>query len=207
MLILNNSHYFSQGTTRKCYFHPDNNELCVKIPLTDQGDRTRGLMKNIDRENRYYRNLAKKNISWTHLSRYHGDTETNLGYSSVYQLVRDCHGEIAKNLEDYLADKNFVATHLNELIAALKELYTYMRDNQILTTSLQPRNIVLNPIANQFKLIIIDDIGNSEFIRISEFIAIFARKKIDRKWRRMLTLIQSSNPFLFQNLHTDILDH
>ena len=32
MLILNKDHYIGEGEIRLCYYHPDDMNLCVKIP-------------------------------------------------------------------------------------------------------------------------------------------------------------------------------
>ena len=202
MLILDNNLYFAQGTNRKCYLHPQNRDLCIKIPLQNQQTRQRGILRNIERENNYYKKLQKKNISWSHLCQYHGDIETDLGIGSVYQIIRDDSGEIATNLEHYLQQPEFVQAYQRQLISALKELFDYMVDNLIVTTSLLPRNIVLTRTTEGFKLTIIDDIGNSEWLKLSELTTALTIKKIRRKWHKMLTNIQTE----CKNLPSSIID-
>jgi len=190
MIELNESLFFSKGTTRKCFLHPENNDLCIKIPLVNEGKRNKGILKAVHRENKFYLRLKKRNVSWEHLSQYKGDVDTNLGRGSVYQLIRNDNGEIATNLEHYLQSKNQLINS-DVLSNVLDELYAYMQANQILTTSLLPRNIVLHQHHEQMKLVIIDDIGSSEFIPVSQYISFFAEKKIKRKWAKFKEIIDT----------------
>ncbi|REL34103.1 YrbL family protein [Thalassotalea euphylliae] len=206
MLILDNTLYFAQGTTRKCYLHPRNPDLCVKIPLQNQLKRQRGILRSIERENTYYKKLVKNNISWSHLCQYHGDVQTNLGTGSIYQVIRDTGGEIARNLEHYLQQENFVHDYQNQLVIALRALFAYMVNNRIVTTSLLPRNIVLTGAPDNFKLTIIDDIGNSEWLKVSELTTALTIRKIRRKWHKMLTDMQAKYEGLSESLIDDVLN-
>jgi len=190
MIELDDSLFFSKGTTRKCFLHPENNNLCIKIPLINEGKRNKGILKAVHRENKFYLRLKKRNVSWEHLSQYKGDVDTNLGRGSVYQLIRDDNGEIATNLEQYLQSKNPLINS-NVLANALDELYAYMQENKVLTTSLLPRNIVIHQRNGHVKLIIIDDIGSSEFIPVSQYISFFAEKKIKRKWAKFKEIVDA----------------
>ena len=181
MIELNESLYFAKGTTRRCFFHPEHDDLCIKVPLDNEGKRTRGILKAISRENQFYKTLQNNNISWEHLSEYKGDVDTNFGKGSIYQLIRDHNGEISTNLESYIQPNNSIESN-DELSRELNNLYRYMQQYKILTTSLLPRNIVIQKNESNVKLIIIDDIGSSEFIPVSAFFAKLAEKKIKRKW-------------------------
>ncbi len=192
MLVIDESLYFSKGTTRKCFIHPTNENLCIKLSLKDQGKRTPGIIKAIDRENAYYLKLTKRNISWSHLSQYCGDIVTNLGKGSIYQLIRDHDGKISTSLDKFLEKVTVPDDAL--LGEKLQTLYNYMQDNSILTTSLLARNIVVQKGMSDYELIIIDDIGNSEFVPVSEFSNYFASRKIKRKWQRFLKKIDITIP-------------
>lgn len=198
---LNESLFFAKGTTRKCFYHPDNEGLCIKIPMTDQGDRNKGIKKAVLRENKFYKKLQKRNINWQHLSQYKGDIETNLGIGSVYQLIRDDNGHISQSLESYFETNNCYGVKCNHCVKKkcnvisreLNNLHTYMQQNKILTTSLLPRNIVVKKESDAVKLVIIDDIGSSEFIPLSELTAKLTKNKINRKWGGMIKLIKENH--------------
>lgn len=197
MIEIDNSLFFSKGTTRQCFIHPDNKNLCIKISLKDQGKRTAGILKAIKRENKFYKYLEKQNISWSNLSRYNGDIDTSIGQGSVYELIRDYDGEISKSLESYLKQDNLTGIHYETLCKKLKNLYVYMQENKVLTTSLLTRNIVVKQSNNDFELVIIDDIGNSEFLAVSQLIPLLGERKIKRKWVRLLKKINVSSENFF----------
>lgn len=108
MLLLNNSLFFAKGTNRKCYFHPEDQNLCIKIPFQEKNKRQRRILRNIKRENNYYKKLSESTISWEHLSQYYGDVNTTLGEGSVYQIIRDSEGNIAKSLDEHLQQPKFI---------------------------------------------------------------------------------------------------
>lgn len=204
MLKLDDSLYFAKGYSRSCYVHPSDQNLCVKISLTDNPRRIKGITKGIIRENKYYKTLQKRAINWSQLSQYSGDIETTLGLGSVYQLIRDEDDAISQSLEKYFFTPGFIIENQKKIIDALCQLYLYMQENRILTTSLLPRNIVVAIHENKFKLVIIDDIGNSEFVPFSSFIPCLSHKKIQRKWLKMLSFIEKKHPDLPASFKSDL---
>ncbi|WP_321416500.1 YrbL family protein [uncultured Desulfobacter sp.] len=125
------------GVHRKCYIHPENADQCIKIVY-------RGGQAETIREQKYYRYLSQKGISWEMLAQFHGNIETNFGTGAVFDLVRDYDGSISKTLDTYfnLTDE---------------------------TTG---------------RCVIIDNIGNSDFIPICTYNKFLGNKKILRKWKR-----------------------
>ena len=173
MIELKEHHLIGQGFHRKCYIHPDNHNFCIKINTTSS-------TKENAREHALYRRLEKRNISWKHLARYHGEIYTNHGNGHIYDLIKDENQKPSKTLEYYLKNGIPDGTTL-----ALKNMEQYLLDNAIITTTLKPRNIVLQKSSNStLNAVIIDDIGNTEFIPISNVSNYFARLKIKRKLRR-----------------------
>ncbi|WP_133406385.1 YrbL family protein [Parashewanella tropica] len=194
MLIINESLYIAKGTHRCCYIHPHDDNLCIKIPLNKQGKQSKNIQKALNREHKYYKRLSSRNISWKHLSEYKGDIDTNLGKGSIYQLIKDDNGLVSKSLEYYLQNPSLIKDYEENFVKQLDCLYEYMSSNKILTTSLLPRNIAVQKTDCHLKLWIIDDIGNSEFIPISEVTSRLIRKKIKRKWNEMVELINTHYP-------------
>lgn len=200
MLKLDSTLYFSKGYCRSCYFHPSDDNLCVKIADFSTPKRNKGILKAIQRENDYYKSLQKKLTNWEHLSQYYGDVETNLGQGSLYQMIRDDNGNVAKNLDTYFNENSFMNEYEETLIKEFRNLYIYLQQNQIMTTAIFPRNIVAKRNGDAIKLIIIDDIGNTEFLKISELSKFFATKKLNRKWTKMATFITKKYPQVSENL-------
>jgi hypothetical protein len=108
------------------------------------------------------------------IPRYYGEIETNLGKGSVFDLVMDYNDTVSKTLVYYFSSDDKTEEHYNGLSESLYFLKDYLLQHQIITLTLDPKNIACQKInARNFRLFIIDNIGN-----------IFAQKKILRKWNR-----------------------
>ena len=161
-----------------CYKHPSNSNLCIKICFSENS-------KAQLRELNYYNHLLNRNIKWDLLTRFHGVVQTNMGAGYVFDLVTDDNYQPSKTLEYYLKE-----SVPNGTVKALLRLKHYLLQHSIVTTSLRPNNIVCKTNNSMTeKAIIVDDIGNTEFIPISSYSPHFAKRKIGRKWRRFERLL------------------
>jgi len=178
MLTLASSSLIGRGLRRECYFHPEDENKCIKIVVA--GDH-----KETVREQSYYRLLEKRNISWKMLARFYGNIETNRGEGAVFELIRDHNEEVSKTLEQYFSANNETDLNYQDLSQALPLLKQYLLKWKIVTMSLKPQNIVYQKIhPTQGKLVVIDNIGNSDFIPICNYVDRMAIRKIRRKWQR-----------------------
>ncbi|MGD9300726.1 MAG: PhoP regulatory network protein YrbL [Desulfobacterales bacterium] len=183
MLTLESSTLIGKGLRRECYFHPEDENKCIKIVVA--GDH-----KETAREQSYYRLLNKRKISWHMLARFHGNIETNRGTGAVFELIRDYDNGVSKTLEHYFAAENQTDLDYKELPRALTLLKQYLLRWKIVTMSLRPQNIVYKKInKSEGILVIIDNIGNSDFIPICDYVNWMAALKIRRKWQRFELLL------------------
>lgn len=178
MLLLNASDFVGKGLHRECYIHPNDEQRCIKVVVA-------GDLSESKREQSYYKLLQKRGVSWDILPRFHGVIETNKGAGAVFDLIRDYDGEISKTLEYYLSSEqldNAENPGISQAISVFKqELYR----QSIITMTLSPKNIMYKKTGiNEGRLIIIDNIGNSDFIPICSYIDSLAKKKITRKLLR-----------------------
>jgi hypothetical protein len=178
MLLLNASDFVGKGLHRECYIHPNDEQRCIKVVVA-------GDLSESKREQSYYRLLQKRGVSWDILPLFHGVIETNKGAGAVFDLIRDYDGEISKTLEYYLSSEqldNAENPGISQAISVFKqELYR----QSIITMTLSPKNIMYKKTGiNEGRLIIIDNIGNSDFIPICSYIDSLAKKKITRKLLR-----------------------
>ncbi|MFT5718893.1 MAG: hypothetical protein ACJAWS_001228 [Oleiphilaceae bacterium] len=191
-------HLIGKGYNRECYQHPENHKLCIKInlPRTPSSDS--------DREKKYYQHLLKRNVSWAMVPKYHGDIETNMGLGSVYDLILDDDGSASQTLEHYLAAKN----NFNAVLKPFLSLKEYLLQQRIIIMTLHPRNVLCQIKDGAItKLIICDDIGNSDFIPICNYSHYLARLKITRKWTKFEKLLSTKYQILnFQNAQAHIND-
>lgn len=189
MVYLSENLFIGQGAHRNCYIHSEDKDLCVKIPKS-------GHLKEMRREQKYYEKLEHRRISWEMIPKFHGTIDTNLGEGAVFDLVRDFDGEVSKDLAYYFnleQDENIKVSGLKDAILNLRE---YVHEEKILTMALKERNILFKRESLiSGRLVIVDDIGNTEFIPISNIFSFFAHKKIDRKILRFRKKLIKKFPF------------
>ena len=177
MLTLESSSLIGRGLRRECYFHPGDENKCVKVVVA--GDH-----RETVREQSCYRLLENRAISWKMLARFYGNAETNRGPGAVFELIRDYNGEVSKTLEHYIAAENSTDINYQDLSRALPVLKQYLLKWKIVTMDIKPQNIVYKKInESEGALVVIDNIGNSDFIPICNYVDFMARQKIRRKWQ------------------------
>lgn len=163
------------------YVHPLDRNLCIKIFVNGNSEEYR-------REEKYYRLLAKRNISWEMLPKFHGFIATNLGRGAFFDLVRDYDGDISKTLEYYVALDALTAQHQVSLCRAVLRLKEYLNRNRVITMTLKTQNILFRKLNDQAgDLVLVDSVRNSDLLPICNYSAYLAQKKILRKWQRFET--------------------
>ena len=183
MLILESSLLIGRGLRRECYFHPEDEGKCVKVVVA--GDH-----KETVREQSYYRLLERRQISWEMLARFYGNVETNRGTGAVFELIRNYNGEVAKTLEHYFSATLESDLDYHILSLRLPRLKQYLLQWNIVTMSIKPQNIVFKKTnATEGDLVVIDNIGNSDFIPICNYVGFMAKAKIRRKWQRFENIL------------------
>lgn len=193
-ITLSEKDYISRGLHRKCYHHPGDANKCIKVNYND------GAEEETNREIAYYKHLIKRNVSFDALAKYYGPVSTNYGNGHIFELVRDYNGETAIPLEKYLANKSLTEKYFDQLVTGLKELKSALLKDRIITMTIKSKNILFQHLSDtNSRLVIIDNIGNSTFIPIANYIPCFAKSKIERTWQRFLKSIvkeNSHNPLL-----------
>ena len=194
MLELSKDLYIGEGEIRKCYKHPKNEHLCLKIPH-----------KHITREYTYkeisyFKKLAKRNknkYSFAFYSDYHGEIETNLGQGQVFDLVKDeTTGEISRTLEYYLMEDNSIED--SKLWTAILDLKKQMTIHKVFTRDLRSRNLCCKILKDKsIQIIIIDGIGHRDFFPFADMFHHFSKKKIERTFKKWhFSSIQDQRNFL-----------
>lgn len=188
LIHLTEQDYIGKGLHRKCYHHPADLNRCIKINYND------GAEEETNREIAYYKHLIKRNIEWLALPQYYGTISTNYGQGQVFELIRDYNGQISTSLEHYLAEPQLTEQYYDALILAMRHLKSALLKDRIITMTIKSKNILFQQhTVKQNRLIIIDNIGNSTFIPIANYISLFAVRKIERTWQRFLKSIIKEN--------------
>ncbi len=177
-----------KGLHRECFEHPDNPDWCVKIVVAGNSNENH-------REAAYYEQLSGRGISWEMLTRFHGLVDTNMGEGAVFDLVKDYTGEVSGTLTRYLVSDELTSSYSAVLAGALIALKTYLIENRVITMTLKTKNILFQRgVDGQGKLVIVDNVGNSDFIPAADHSAFLARLKIQRKWHRFEKVLRESHP-------------
>jgi hypothetical protein len=136
------------------------------------------------REIRYLRFYEQRGRAMDHVSRYFDEVETSAGSGHVFELIRDREGEISPTLADRLATDGFT---LADCRAALDELKNYLMREGIIVADLHAGNLAWQEVERaRHRLVVIDGIGNTEFLKVNDYLLIAARRKVGRIWDRFL---------------------
>lgn len=148
--IINLAHAepFAAGMTRRCYVHPHNPALCVKIviPGAEKKERLNNLPFYSPRrlmplshfnpnlhESQGYRHAEamRSEAVWNHIPRFHGFVKTDLGTGLMVELLRHDDGDIATPL-----DKRLLSGADDSCRRAFAEFCRFMLTSSFYTNSL-----------------------------------------------------------------------
>jgi len=178
-ILLNKDLFIKEGIRQKCFMHPDDENLCIKIakPNIDK--------KRLINETKYWARYSKKKIKsndYPFFPRYYGTIETNLGIGHVFDLIRDeTTDEYSKTLDYYLLNSvDFINDGILE--ATFKKLIQLMARYRVIANDIKPENICCKILSdNTVQLVLIDGVGHRDFIPLVDWSAFFAKKKIQRR--------------------------
>jgi PhoP regulatory network protein YrbL len=183
MLELSPATLVGKGLHREVHVHPDDDSKCVKVVVLRGKEETR-------REQAYYRFLQRRNIDWISLPQFYGNEETNMGPGAVFDLIRDDDRQVSKTLAFYLDNLSSTPELVESISQALIKLKRDLLEQNIITMTLKPKNMVLQLRNDGVRCLIIDNIGNSDIVPISSYVRFFGRKKIERKWGKFKQLLK-----------------
>lgn len=177
MIDLDDLTAIGRGTNRTCYAHPQQSDLCIKV--THSND-----FSEMIKEIKYYRYLMQRDISWEHISSYHGSIETTKGRGEVFDLIKDYDGEVSKTLSYYLQSDELTKSIINP-IPLLKELKEYTLKELVVVKDLNTKNMLYQKVSeHEARLVLIDGVLNNDYLPFTKYIDYFTRKKIIRLWNR-----------------------
>lgn len=166
------------GRHRDCYFHPHDDNKCIKI-LYNPAD---GGVKEVKREMAYYRKRSRQIRQSRSVPDFYGKVKTDRGEGYVFDLVRDYDGQISKTLEFYLKSQQFSQAFLEN---KLYDLRNDLVAHNIATMNLKDYNILYRKTdLNEGYLVVIDNIGESEFFPVASLFHFLHRRKVDRIFSR-----------------------
>jgi hypothetical protein len=181
LIHLDETLFIGEGRNRKCYIHPNDTNLCIKIP-TPRGERS------ANRERRYFKRLHLYSKNMEMISDYKGGVKTDLGNGDIFELIRDSDGNISKNLKYYLElDLDIINKQIIEQIELLR---VYLKTEYILISDLGLDNILLQKDGNEkLRLRVIDGIGDNNQVPFLEFVKPLGLKRSAKKWELFKAVI------------------
>lgn len=198
---LRNREPFAIGGTRLCYLHPSDENRCIKVLRSDRtpserrkiatGMRKFRSLRHWDdqlKEQRAYKDLMSRhgNALWAHVPEFHEVVETDYGVGIVTRIFRNYDGAFPLNL-----DQQIPLGIDSPLQDAIDEFKRWLRTELVLTRNLLPHNIIaVRESADRCRLVVVDGLGNSEWIPIASWFKTVARLKIERKISRFDERIQ-----------------
>ena len=192
------------GHHRRVYVHPSDDHKCIKVMDGElPGKNLTGGGSEAARERAYYALLGKRGISFAHIAGYHGSMRVNYKnktqMANVFDLIRNDNGEVSGTLDVEICRDDADA---RELADALHDLYLYLLRYKIIS-GFKMQNIVVQYTDGRPKCVLIDNIGNTDFIPVCDYVGWLATRKIERRWRHFLqkTLRKTSdNPVISEAL-------
>jgi len=190
---------FAKGGNRLCFVHPNNPDRCLKVVHP-------GLLNEIKKNKSWYKRLRsiksfddnlreqqaynQKALTkgdpgiWSHLAKWYGMTETNIGMASETELITNG-GEIAETLEAYLFREGIT----EEIKLSIENFQSWLREHLILTKNLIPHNLVLGNENDKIVIKIIDGLGSQAFIPLPNYSDFFAKRYVERRIELMWSRI------------------
>ncbi len=184
-LKLDRNRVIGRGSSRSCFQHPFEKYRCIKVEKRDH-------LKVTREEIKYYRRFQRRGISWDMLARFHGTVETDLGEGAVFDMPRDYDGEISKTLDDYLHAQSLP---VEEFCRVLKDFRDYMKRERIVVRELKADNLVYQRNDGlSGKIVLIDGLGNNEFLPFANYSRLFAKRMLHKKWRKFKNSLLKNYP-------------
>ncbi|WP_157810395.1 YrbL family protein [Vibrio sp. HA2012] len=178
MIMLSKADMLGKGTTRTCYQHPDNADLCIKVMHSHSPLKINKL------EYRFYNKLYKKDVPLEHLPKCFGFVETNLGTGLVYEHINS---ECGGNLYDIIRDNQLPKEKVTGL---LKELEHYCLSNFICMCDEGLRNIIFSKNRLYYIDGVITNKKRKSFLYTG--LGFFGRRKTRKTVRNMLSEVEAA---------------
>ena len=178
MLILNPSDLISTGM-RECYYHPENPDLCVKVPIRKH-DAEIVLRRELSTYNQVKEILSEFVIPYNPEL-----VETNRGLGIVCHLLRNEDKSIAKSLYEY----RLTGEISEDVVEQICRFYWVCLKNRLYFYDLNSKNFLIQ-IKSGRKYIKYSDLKSyrrtQSLLQFDNFIPLLAAMKMRRRLKRLL---------------------
>ncbi len=182
MLKLQEQACIGKGAERKCYVHPEYDDRVIKIEYIEKKDRDQNRLDVL-----YYAHIAKKDISFSHIAKYHNKADTNYGKGLVFEYIKDYNKQPSCTLENIIKKEVLSKKTVDTL---LTELQHYLEKNCIVFGDVVLSNILCQQTAaHKWKLVIIDGLGARRIgwkLWLQMHSKWYTSIRIKKQWRKLL---------------------
>lgn len=195
MIDITDARLIGKGSSRLCYEHPGDGGKCIKVVYTKN-------CSIVSEELKHYRLCEKRQVSWDMMAKSFGTVLTSAGEGAVFSLPRDFDGEVSKTMAHYL-HSGLAVPEAEVFCRAVKAFREYLFRERIIVRELKADNLVYKRYSRDAgKLVLVDGLGNNEFLPIANYSDIFAKRTLAKKWRKFVCHLQHdfSHSPLLQNL-------
>lgn len=182
MIHLSEADYMGRGATRRCFIHPLDFELCIKI---DDEPSSTVTLKEAAAYGKVKKRLAKCNFRYDVIPKFHGMVKTSYGDGGVYDLIRnETDGEVATTLSELLMQK-LSDQEIRNIKLALKEFTEKVVKYWIISSDMRSHNLCVKKLSGGgYRIVCIDGLGHRDKLPLCDVLFFWARMKIKRHIRR-----------------------
>ncbi len=176
VITLHESLLIGVGGRRKCYRHPENPRLCVKVYHSASNDASKTLKKEIV-ELKELKRLLSKTTSII-IPKFYGTVETNFGCGYLFEYILNDDGTDCHTLCQWLDKYPLQAETLRN------KLYQQIYDDCIVLSDLHMENILIKEMENnEIQFALVDGLGEPTLIKVRTLFPYFLRRNLPKRFR------------------------
>lgn len=185
--------FLGKGAHKKCYQHPTDKNLCVKI-LFQTPD------VDLEKELAYRKALKRRHKESSLLPSYLGVCKTNLGEGYIFECINDYDGKVSASLYDFIKSAPPTEEHLERIVKYILEFRKIYAVEKIVVSDTDPRNLMLqklSPTEHTFR--IIDNIGSPVLLPLAYYLDFVETKRAKKYWGRFMIKLKRFFPEIFSD--------
>lgn len=177
-LDLTHAQLIGQGTHKKCFCFPNKPHLCVKVAYNTLGQ------TDLKREIVYLNTAWRRTHPSCCLPRFYGTIQTTMGQGYVLEYICNPDGRPCIDLQHWLRSGHKNSQLDKRVTNAITEFKKTLFKDEIVTMSIWPENIVLQPKQNKLQAFCMNDLGSAAMLPLVYWIPYLRRKHIQRRWKQ-----------------------
>ena len=169
---------FARGGWRHCYVHPDDPNLCIKVPAA--ADERCHAAQRMDIEDYAWVKKQGRVQLFERIPRIEAVIETDRGLGIVMRLFRDADGSISRPLSSLIGERG-----LTRFLPVIDDWKRWVRQQRLLTGDTGPHNLLaLHLGSDEWKLVIVEGWMNRRHRWLAALHPVFLDFLIDRELRK-----------------------